>query len=44
MPRELMEDLKRNVFCFVAYGSKELRGGEKRGRERLEEGKKRKGR
>lgn len=36
MPRELLEYLKRNVLCFVTYGSKELQkrkwGEERRGR------------
>lgn len=40
MPRELLEYLKKNVFCLVTYGSKELqkrKGGEEgKGRKRKE--------
>lgn len=47
MPRELLEDLKKNWFCLVTYSSKELQGGEgeeeeEERRERRAEGKERK--
>lgn len=38
MSRELLEDLKRNVFCFVTYGSKELQEGRKKGEGETEGG------